>query len=182
MEKKRKAAELVTKLGLQFGLVFIIFNLIKFQFKLETQSVGTSTLLWFIGLGIYIGMEVFVIKRIRDHIMDGYINYLNALSYALSTIFIAAFMSSIVSFVYFQWIDPFFLSIRANGIKELSLNYLAAANADSEILDTFRGMFEEAGIPKAFDGAKAQLVSNIALSFIVGLITALYMRRNEPQH
>ncbi len=180
MEQNKKAAELVMYLGVRFGLVFILFNLIKFYFRLETQSIGLSAILWFVGVGIYVGMLVFTIKHIRDKVFEGYISFLSALSYGTSTIFVAAFLSSIISFVYFQWIDVYFLSTRTHAMLDLVQNFYESMNVDQLVINTIEELKENVGTPSAINGASSQLFSNISLAFIAGLIVSLILRKDKP--
>lgn len=180
MEKYQKAAQMVVRAGLQFGIVLIVLNLLKFFFKLEGISVSLSLILWALGVLIYSGAIAWIMKNVRDKVFDGYLGFNQCVSYGVGMLFIAALASGFISFIYFQWVDPYFLGWRTVRLTEMVMQFYTDINAPQDIMDTITKLYEEQKVPSATEGVSGQFFSNVSLGFIVSLLAALILQKREP--
>lgn len=165
------------KYGLQFGIVLIVFNLLNYIFRLEGKSILISGTLSFINFAICIAAICLAIYHYRKNALGGFISYGHAISFSMSFMFFAAVASGIVSFIYFKWIDSFYLGWRVNTIKDMVIQFYFDMNLPDETIDTVEDMLDSQEVPSPFSAFTGQIMGDVLRGLIIALIAAIFLQK-----
>lgn len=177
MKEQENPINYALKFGLKFGIVMIVFNLIKYIFKLEGESVWVLSMLSFLNFLITVVAISAAIFYYRKNAMGGYITYGHAISFSMSFMFFAAVASGLVSLIYFQWIDSFYLGWRMGIMKETILDFYYSINVSEDIIDTVEDMFASQEVPSPFSAFTGQLMGDVFRGLIIALIAAIFLQK-----
>ena len=153
--------------GLALGVLFSVNFLL---------SVPQNTIT---GLLTYAVMAVIVIvaatyrltARFRDQECGGYIGYDKAFAFILFSFFYAALISSLVKFIYFQFINPDYLGNLYNQ-SMLTLEKMGLSAADG-VEESLEALLQ----PASF--ALQYIWVNLLAGCFVGLITAAFIKKEK---
>lgn len=177
MKQQEPTINYALKYGLQFGVVLIVFNLINYIFKLEGKSVVISGSLSFLNFVITIVAICLAIIHYRKNALGGFISYGHAISYSMSFMFFAAVASGLVSFIYFKWIDTFYLGWRVETIKEMVVEFYYNLNLPDETIDTVEDMLSDQKVPSPFSAFTGQVFGDVFRGLIIALVAAIFLQK-----
>ena len=159
----------VTKSAMFNGLIMGVIFSINFLFsvsKITSLLLLTNLLAIFIIIGIY-RMAI----RFRDTECKGYITYWKAFSLILLTFFFAALISSVVKYIYFQFINPDYLDQMFQETMKL-LNSMKFTVTET-MIDQTKSMLKPATYTLVF------IWTNVFMGLIVGLIMAAFVKKEK---
>ena len=108
-------------------------------------------------------------KKYRDGELGGIISYENALTYGILIYFFAAVILGVVSFIYYQYINPDFLPTEFY----LSLEQFRMLNMPSHIMD----MMTQIGIPSPSLAAFRDVVYHSAWGLLISLVSSGFVKK-----
>lgn len=109
--------------------------------------------------------------RFRDIECKGYITYWKAFSLILLTFFFAALISSVVKYIYFQFINPDYLDQMFQETMKL-LNSMKFTVTET-MIDQTKSMLKPATYTLVF------IWTNVFMGLIVGLIMAAFVKKEK---
>jgi len=137
-------------------------------------SISKSIPLTLLSYGVMIFIIIFAFqsaKRFRDKENDGFISFGKAFSFILLSFFFAALISSIVKYVYFQFINPEYLSLLLNeSMKAIEMMKLPVAG---DAYDQMESMMKPATFSLQF------VWLNVFFGAIIGLIMAPFIKKEK---
>jgi len=159
----------ITKSAMFNGLIMGVIFSINFL-----CSVSKSTILImltnFLAIAIVIGIYRLTVK-FRDTECEGFITYWKAFSYILYTFFFAAIISSVVKYIYFQFINPAYLdTLYQETMKMLTKFKYPIDNAMEE---QTRKMLKPASYTLIY------IWVNVFMGLIVGFIMAGFIKKDK---
>ncbi len=164
------------KYGLQFGIVLIVLNLTNYIFRLEGKSLLVSGTLSFVTFSVSIVAICLATIHYRKNALGGYISYGHAISFSVSFMFFAAVASGVVSFIYFKWIDGFYLGWRMATIKEMVVQFYYNMNVPDETIDMVEDMLGEE-VPSPVNAFIGQITGDVLRGLIIALVAALFLQK-----
>jgi len=135
-------------------------------------SKNTSLLLLSYGIAIIIIVTMYKMSiRYRDGECEGAISYGKSLSYVLLTFFYAALISTVVKYIYFQFINPEYL----NNMFQESMKMMEVMKLpiDDNSISQMESMMKPASFSFIY------IWSNLFLGLIVGLIMAAFVKKEK---
>jgi len=159
----------ITKTAMFNGLIMGVIFSVNFLFsvsKITTLVLLTNMMAVFIVVGMY-RMTI----RFRDTECKGIITYWKAFSFILLTFFFAAIISSVVKYVYFQYINPGYLDEMFQETMKL-LNSMKFPINDA-MIDQTKSMLKPVSYTFVF------IWTNVFMGLIVGLIMAAFVRKEK---
>jgi len=151
--------------GLIMGVVFSL------NFLLSISKIPSLTLLSYVVVTfILVGMYKLSI-RFRDVECEGVITYGKAYSFILLTFFFAAIISSVVKYVYFQFINPAYL-------EQLLQDSMKALETLKFPID--EAAYEQMGkMMKPASFTLQYIWLNVLMGSFVGLIMAVFIKKEK---
>lgn len=177
MKQQESPINYALKYGLQFGVIMIVFNLVTYIFRLEGGSVFALSMLSIFNFLVTVVAISAAIFYYRKNATGGFITYGHAVSFSMSFMFFAAVAAGIVSFVYFQWIDTFYLGWRITTIKDTVLDFYYNMNVPEDTIDMIEDMFKDQEVPSAFSAFTAQVMGDVFYGLIIALIAAIFLKK-----
>jgi len=159
----------ITKSAMLNGLIMGVIFSINFLFSV---SKVTSLIMFTNIIAILIVVWVYrTTVKFRDNECEGFISYWRAFSYILYTFFFAALISSVVKFIYFQFINPAYL----DSIYQDTMKMLTAWKypIDDAMEEQTKKMLKPASYTLVY------IWINALLGIIVGLILAGFIKKNK---
>lgn len=151
--------------GLIMGVIFSI-NFIFSVSKITALILLTNLLAVFILIGIYR-----MVIRFRDIECKGFISYWKAFSLILLTFFFAAVISSVVKYVYFQFINPGYLDQMFQETMKVLSSMKFEIN--DTMIDQTKSMLKPASYTLVF------IWTNVFMGLVVGLIMAAFVKKEK---
>ncbi|MDP4238883.1 MAG: DUF4199 domain-containing protein [Bacteroidota bacterium] len=159
----------ITKSAMYNGLIMGVIFSINFLFsisKITLLVLSTNIIAVLIVVGIY-RMTI----KFRDTACEGIISYWKAFSYILYTFFFAALISSVVKYVYFQFINPDYLGqMYQDTMKMLTTMKFSITDA---LEDQTKKMLRPATYTLIY------VWSNVLMGIVVGLIMAAFIKKEK---
>ena len=109
-------------------------------------------------------------KKYRDGELGGIIAYSNAFSYGLLLYFFAAVILGVVSYIYYQYINPNFLTTEF----QLSIKQFKMWNMPPHIID----IMTQIGAPSPPLAAFRDVVGNTFWGLLIALVTSAFVRKS----
>ena len=137
-------------------------------------SVSKSTFLGLLSYGIVALILVIMYRtanKYRDQECEGYITYGKALRFIVLTFFFGAIISSIVKFIYFQYINPEYLAYLTNETLKLMDSFNLLVSDDS--VEQMEKMLKPASYSLQF------IWFNTLMGLIVGLIMSIFVKKEK---
>ncbi len=160
----------IIKTSMSNGLIMgVLFSL---NFLLSIQKNALFIFLSYFAISaIVIGMYRMAI-RFRDTQCEGFISYRKAFSIILYTFFFAALVSSIVKYIYFQFISPSYLeSMMKDSLKVLSdMKFSIDKSAVEQMESTLK--------PASF--SLQYIWVNVFVGSLVAIVMAFFIKKNAP--
>ncbi len=110
MEKKSTFAGITIFDGLIGAVILFVLNVLYYILGVNFMSIGFSIISFLITFGTVIVLMVMGMKSYRDNVLDGKINYGQKLLAGLVISLVAILVSGFFNFVFFQLVDPAFMS------------------------------------------------------------------------
>jgi len=151
--------------GLIMGVIFSINFLLSVS-RITTLVLLTNVIAVLIVVGTY-RLSV----RFRDTECEGFISYWKSFSLILLTFFYAALISSVVKYIYFQFINPDYLEQMFQESMKL-LNSMKFPISDA-LIDQTKSMLKPASYTLVY------VWSNVLMGAIVGLIMAAFIKKDK---
>jgi Protein of unknown function (DUF4199) len=161
----RKIINSAMRNGLILGVLFSI----NFLFSISKNSVF---LLLTYAIAVYIVVIMYRMSvRHRDNECEGVISYGKAFLFVLLTFFYAALISTVVKFIYFQFINTAYLdNVFQESVKMMEM---IKYKLDDEAINQLEGMMKPASY--SFVG----IWVNLFFGTIVGLIMAAFVKKEK---
>jgi len=159
----------ITKSAMYNGLIMGVIFSINFLFsvsKITSLVLLTNVIAILIIIGIYR-----LAIRFRDTECNGIITYSKAFSLILLTFFFAAIISSVVKFVYFQFINPDYLDQMFQETMKV-LNKMKFPVND-EMINQTKSMLKPVNYTFVY------IWTNVFMGLIVGLIMAAFIKKEK---
>ena len=159
----------ITKSAMYNGLIMGVIFSINFLFsvsKITSLVLLTNVIAILIIIGIYR-----LAIRFRDTECNGIITYSKAFSLILLTFFFAAIISSVVKFVYFQFINPDYLDQMFQETMKV-LNKMKFPVND-EMINQTKSMLKPVNYTFVY------IWTNVFFGLIVGLIMAAFIKKEK---
>lgn len=132
---------------------------------------------------VYFGiMVVCMVLAVRDYRqqLGGYLSFKQALQPAFVTTIIMALVSSLVTYLLYNFIDPNLSSLLKEWTMEFTYDMMESMNAPEEVLEKAMNDLEKEdftfGIAKISQG----MIFSIIAGFILASIVAAIMKRKKP--
>jgi len=151
--------------GLIMGVIFSINFLLSVS-KVTTFVLLTNVIAVLIVFGIYR-----LTVKFRDTECEGFISYWKSFSLILLTFFYAALISSVVKYIYFQFINPDYLDqMFQESMKVMTTMKFPITDA---LTDQMKSMLKPATYTLVY------VWSNVLMGTIVGLIMAAFIKKEK---
>jgi len=151
--------------GLLIGILFSI------NFLLSISKITPLILISYVLMGFILIATYRTAIRFRDKECMGEINFNKAFSYIVLTYFFAALISSVVKYVYFQFINPEYLPKLLNeSLKTLEMLKLPI---ETTPYDQMEKMMKPATFSLQY------IWMNVLLGTIIGLIMAPFIKKEK---
>ena len=151
--------------GLIMGVVFSI------NFLFTVSKIPSLILLTYV-IAVVIVMGIYRLSvKFRDVECEGFISYWKSFSLILLTFFFAALISSVVKYIYFQFINPDYLDqMFQESMKAITLMKIPITDA---LTDQMKSMLKPASYTLVY------VWSNVLMGVIVGLIMAAFIKKEK---
>ncbi len=153
------------KSGLILGVLFSI------NFLLSVPANTVTGILTYLVIAAIVSVTYRLAVQFRDRECGGYISYGKVFLFILLSFFYAALISSLVKFVYFQFINPGYLEELYNQ-SMLLLEKMGLAT-DSAVEESLSTMLK----PAAF--SLQYIWINMMAGCFVGLVTAAFVKKEK---
>ena len=174
MEKSLKS--IATNYGLYLGIALALLSVIAYAVNLDLY-----TKIWFglclLGMIIVFGI-ISVVNTKKAN--DGFLSFKNAFTSYFITILIGLVISTVVSIIIFNFIDPEAAAELQEKVIDSQLARLEAYNVPVEVIDETMEKMESQGNMFSIGNALQSLVFQIIGFSVVGLIVAAVMKKNNP--
>ncbi|MEG1617809.1 MAG: DUF4199 domain-containing protein [Bacteroidales bacterium] len=167
------------RFAMQFGLYLGLYMILKFAtFVLSANSPFFS----YISLALLTGapfLLFWMLRTFRDQQNEGVLSFANAWNLSILLIFFASLIEAITQYVYFQFINPEFISTQIAQATQVleTLNETQQSGQVHELVESFK----KADIPSPIQMAVQGIFNNIFVGSIAALIVAAAVKRN-PNH
>ena len=151
--------------GLALGVLFSV------NFLLSVPQNTITGLLTYAVMAVIVAATYRLAARFRDQECGGYIGYGKAFAFILASFFYAALISSLVKFIYFQFINPDYLGNLYNQ-SMLTLEKMGLSAADG-VEESVEALLQ----PASF--ALQYIWVNLLAGCFVGLITAAFIKKEK---
>jgi hypothetical protein len=152
------------------ALVLGAILVIKFLLSVVTENGFIAFIVIFLTVLVPYLVYVFQ-KKYRDAELGGTISYSNALSYGIFLYFAAAVVLVIVQYIYYQYINPNFLSESFRlSIEQLQLLGMPASFIDEAI---------KIGVPSPAASAFQSIVLHALWGLLIALVTSAFVKKSS---
>jgi len=161
--------------GLILGGLLVVrdfFSLVVFN-----NNTFMILLLSIVGFVIPFFCIFYFTKKFDNEVLKGKISYASALSYGFYMFFFAAMIIALFSFIYFQYVNPDYLTQQG----DIFINLLKQLNLPEETIKKYEDLLTGADTPTAANAAISGLWLFVFLGFILCLFTSLYFRKREER-
>ena len=160
----------IIKPAMSNGLIMGVLFSINFILSIQRNYIFVF-LSYFVMSSIVVGMYRITI-RFRESECEGVMSYRKAFLFILYTFFFAALVSSVVKFIYFQFISPDYLeNMMRDSLKVLSDMNLKMDNESIEQMQTNLK-------PATF--ALQYIWVNVFIGSMVAFVMAFFIKKNPP--
>ena len=159
----------ITKSAMHSGLIMGLLFSVNFLFSIAKIPV-LQFLTYIIAGFILVGMHKMSV-RYRDMECDGAISYGKAFLFILLTFFYAALISTVVKFVYFQFIKPSYLELMFQ--ETMKMMEMLKIPMDDAAIKQMEGLLKPASFSLIF------IWTNIVMGSFVGLIMAAFVKKEK---
>jgi len=125
------------------------------------------------GFAVSIYCILFFTKKYNNEVLNGEISYAKALHYAFYMFFFAGMIVALFAFIYFQYINPDYLSNQG----EMFINLLKQLNPSEEAMKPYENLFRNMQVQTPANAALNTLWSVVFNGFIIALFTSLFFRK-----
>ncbi len=159
----------IVKSAMHGGL--ILGGLFSLNFILSVTKITALALLTY-AIAAYIVVLMYKLSvRFRDNECEGSISYGKALLYILLTFFYAALISTVVKFVYFQFINTAFLeNMFQETMKTMQMMKFPMNDAS---VSQVQSMFKPASFSMVY------VITNLIMGLVVGVIMAAFVKKDK---
>jgi hypothetical protein len=174
MEKSLKSSAL--NYGLYLGLILAAITIIGYSVSLDLFTE------WWLGIFILILVIVFGIISAMSakKLLKGFISFKNSFTAYFITVLIGLLISSVVSFVIFNVVDPEAASILQEKIMEMQVAGMEKFGMPQEGIDEAVRKIQENGSMYSMMNILKSIAFQLIGFSIVGLIVAAVVKRNDP--
>lgn len=159
----------IMKSAMRSGLFLgILFSL---NFLMSIPSGFITRFLTYVIIGVIIVATYRLTIQFRENELGGYINYGRAFLFILLSFFYAALISSLVKFVYFQFINPDYLSNLFN--ESMLMMEKMGLPIDSSVEESMEKLLK----PASF--ALQYIWVNMLAGAFVGLIMSAFVKKEK---
>lgn len=151
--------------GLLMGVVFSINFLFSIS-KIPSLVLLTNFIAIFIVVIIYK-----LTVRFRDTECEGFISYWKAFSFILLTFFFSAIISSVVKYVYFQYINTAYLDQMYEETLKVMKTFKFTVN--DAMIEQTKSMLKPATYTLVY------IWTNVLMGLIVGLVMAAFIKKEK---
>ncbi|WMI69935.1 DUF4199 domain-containing protein [Mangrovimonas sp. YM274] len=173
MEKSIKSSAL--NYGLYLGATLVLVTVLSYAINLELLTK------WWLGIILFLVILVFgIVSTARSKgLLKGFISFKEAFSSYFITIAVGFIISTLVSIVLFNVIDPEASEILKENVMESSRQMMENFGAPQSEID--KAMVQMEGENQFAMGNQLKSVAfQLVFYSIIGLIVALAMKRNDP--
>ena len=151
--------------GLVLGVLFSA------NFLLSVPQNTITGLLTYAVMAVIVAATYRLAARLRDQECGVYISYCKSFAFILASFFYAALISSLVKFIYFQFINPDYLGNLYNQ-SMLTLEKMGLSAADG-VEESVEALLQ----PASF--ALQYIWVNLLAGCFVGLVTAAFIKKEK---
>lgn len=171
MESKNSPYQMAMRYGFYYSLASIIVDVIFFLLDLGTKMNWLNgTLKFVVGVAIiYLGM-----KARRDEELGGYMSYSKALGFGSIMVLFSALVLSVYAYIHMSFVDPEGIDRVMKEVKE----QMILKNSSEEEMEMSLSMMRKMKSP-AFT-VPLSFVGSFIWGFILSLIIAIFVRKNDP--
>jgi hypothetical protein len=170
-EKKQSAISNGLNFGLITGAVVIVFSLILFLLN-QHMNRGLN---WISYLFILGGMIYGTLEFRKKH-SDGFLTYGQAFSSCFWIGLFAGLLTTVYSYVFITWIHPGFIT----EMMDLSRQQMLEARPDMPEDQVEQAMEISSKFMSPGALIIIGLITNIAMSAILGLLAAIFLKKEDP--
>ena len=152
------------------ALVLGVVLVIKFLLSVVSQNAFFSFIVIFLMVLAPYLVYIFQ-KKYRDGELGGIISYSNALTYGIMLYFFATVILGVVSFIYYQYINPDFLST----MFYLSIEQFRMLNTPSHIMD----MMTKIGVPSPSLAAFGDVIGHSVWGVLISFVSSGFVKKNN---
>ncbi len=171
MESKNSPYQMAMRYGFYYSLASIIVDVTFFLLDLGTKMNWLNgTLKFVVGVAIiYLGM-----KARRDEELGGYMSYSKALGFGSIMVLFSASVLSVYAYIHMSFVDPEGIDRVMKEVKE----QMILKNSSEEEMEMSLSMMRKMKSP-AFT-VPLSFVGSFIWGFILSLIIAIFVRKNDP--
>ena len=173
MDKTIKS--IATNFGIYLGAILSAITVIAYATNLELLTE------WWLGIGLFVMIIVFGIISISKskHALGGYISFKEAFTAYFVTVLIGIVISSLVSIIIFNFIDPEAAITLKELVIEKSIEMMRGFNAPEESIAEALSQMEEAPSQFAIGNVIQSLLIQLVIYSVIGLIISLIMKKTN---
>ena len=159
----------IMKSAMKSGLILGVLFSINFLLSIPS-NVFTSILTYVVIAGILVATYRLSVQ-LRDNEFGGYITYGRVFTFILLSFFYGAIISSLVKFIYFQFVNPEYLSNLYN--ESMLLMEKIGFSIESAVEESMRNLLKPATFSLQY------IWVNTLLGVFVGLIMAAFVKKEK---
>ncbi len=173
MEKTIKS--IATNYGLYLGALMSSVTVIAYAVNLEILTK------WWVGISLFVAIIVFGVISITKSKSElgGYIDLKGAFTSYFITVLVGLVISSVVSVLIFNFIDPEAAITLKEKIIETSIEMMKGFNAPEDAIAEAVTQMEEAPSQFAVGSLVQSLFIQLVIYSVIGLIASLIMKKNN---
>jgi uncharacterized membrane protein (DUF485 family) len=180
MEKKTTLLNHSLMWGLIFGIVSIIFSLILWFLNILPSNLLIMFLLLLINIILTIVFVVIGIKKYRDGVLGGKIDFGNAFLTGLLIVIFASVLSGIYNVVFNIAIDPQYYERTIQASKDWTSEFMMKKGVPEDTIEETLNKIDKKAKPTPFKMFRSGLIGSIIFGVIICLITAAVLKKDEP--
>ncbi len=156
--------------AMEYGAVLSLFLIVKFGISVLSSTYLLLNILNIVMICMIPWIVYKYVKRYKSEYAEADFSFTHAFSVAFMIVIFASLPESLVQFIYFQFINPDFISTQMNSVTDMltSINKAENSNTLSQLVDTFA----EAPIPTAGEMVFQNIFNNIYIGAIISIFIA----------
>ncbi len=180
MRVNSQKIRLLLKYSMNYGVILGAFWVFKYLFLIVSnalQTVLTDSFLPDFLLYLYmyllpigtLALYYVLLRRYRDHALNGRISYLQCISFSVLLFAFSALIEAVIIYIHYKFIDPKYLLIRDKSWLEVLLQYMFSR----EWLETQKEHLGNLIV------IISEIVKNIMIGFFLSLIYGIFVRKTN---
>lgn len=162
--------------GMVMGVLWVL-SFVCFANMFEYPSLSLVCDVSFLAIPVIL---FFMVRRYRDHVLEGHISFPRAMAYGFGVCLCATLLLAMGQWVYFEYIDggAFFANMKSLfTMPEYQELFVASGFSLQDLKMVIDGMAETRPIDLAF----SFISQNVFLSLVLSLVMGAIVRKPEPR-